>query len=214
MYVVKFRKVRMDKRIILMFLCMLFLLTGCMTQTKAKQVVNSNELTLMQAVKVAYPTALRWNRRAKLFFITSKDNSFKDPNRFQSGRDGKRKYWNIQFGVPDSNKLFLVTVHNGKVDETANLTDKEGPKQPKIDFVLRLSDIRYDSPELLKQAKKIVSIYPGREFANGYHFGLFKDTQSGDVVISVIGWDKGRKKMKHVFFNGATGKPIQPNLKE
>ncbi|MGY3188366.1 hypothetical protein [Lysinibacillus sp. TE18511] len=78
------------------------------------------------------------------------------------GSNGKRKHWNISFGVPDTNKYFLVTIHDGKIDMVNDLTGEGTSPYPKKEFVL-MKDIKYDSPELLKKALKVGSIYPGKD---------------------------------------------------
>ncbi|GGP14202.1 hypothetical protein [Oceanobacillus neutriphilus] len=68
-----------------------------------------------------------------------------------------------------------------------------------------LSDIKYDSPELLKKAKEIRDLYPGDFFAKGYNFGITTDDRNGITLIKVIGWDKALKNMKYILFNAETG---------
>ncbi|MGE8080961.1 hypothetical protein [Peribacillus loiseleuriae] len=162
------------------------------------------ELSLKQAIDLAYSFAIRWNKEAKLLRCNSVDE---DKN--ISGLNGKRKYWNVIFGVPDTNKEFIVQVQEGKIDLQKDIT-RNGLSKSKQDFI-ELSDIKYDSPQLLKKAKDLTELYPGNEWAKGYNFEITKATDSvkNIVVIIVYGWKKNYKKMKVVPFNATTGEYIR-----
>ncbi|MEH7502287.1 hypothetical protein V7152_09720 [Neobacillus drentensis] len=77
------------------------------------EVFEHQELSLKQAIDLAYPSALKWNKKAQLLQAINID--LDKPGK-SIGSDDKRKNWNVQFGVPDTNKLFLVTIHKGKID--------------------------------------------------------------------------------------------------
>ncbi|WP_445480291.1 hypothetical protein ACULLL_08980 [Lysinibacillus irui] len=77
------------------------------------------ELSLIQAVELAFLPALKGNGNAQLLQVINID--LDKPGK-SIGSNGKRKHWNISFGVPDTNKLFLVTIHNGKIDMVNDLT--------------------------------------------------------------------------------------------
>ena len=126
------------------------------------------------------------------------------------GSNGKRKHWNISFGVPDTNKYFLVTIHDGKIDMVNDLTGEGTSPYPKKEFVL-MKDIKYDSPELLKKALKVGSIYPGKDWAKGFNFMLRKDTERNINLLLVIGWNSDQTNMEAAGFNASTGEYIKPN---
>jgi len=188
----------MKKNYLLLFLSLCLLLNGCINHENNSEELSS-ELTLNQAINLAYSDALNWNKEAKLIDATSIDNDEE-----QTGGDGKRRYWNITFGVPNTNDLFLVNIHDGKINERVDLPN-EGEPRPESYFVKDLSKINYDTPELLGKAKKITNLYPGDVFAKGYNFGITKDPEKDIVLIKIIGWDEERKNMKYLLFNGETG---------
>ena len=73
---------------------------------------KQGELSIKQAVELALPQALKWNTEAQLLHAVNIDL---DKPAKSIGSSGKRKYWNIAFGVPDTNKFFLVTIYEGKI---------------------------------------------------------------------------------------------------
>ncbi|WP_249365328.1 hypothetical protein [Cytobacillus citreus] len=124
------------------------------------------------------------------------------------GSNGKRKYWNVQFAVPDTNLHFLVTIHEGEIDKTTDLTNKVNSPIPKEQFI-KLSDINYDSPQLLKKAVKKGGVQPGKEWAKGYNFNLYKDPETNITQMVVIGWNSDYKKMAAISFNANNGKLLK-----
>lgn len=171
------------------------------------EAVKNQELSIIQAIELAYPSALKWNKNAQLLDAVNID--LEDKTEKSIGSNGKRKYWNIAFGVPDTNDFFLVTIHEGKIDQSNDLTVEGDSPYPKKEFI-QMKDIKYDSPELLKKALKMGSIYPGKDWAKGYNFMLRKDTERNINLILVIGWNSDQTKMKAVGFNVSTGEYIKP----
>ncbi|MGJ9460663.1 hypothetical protein [Oceanobacillus sp. CF4.6] len=171
------------------------------------EAVEYRELSIRQAIKLAYSSALKWNKNAQLLSAINIDLDKK--SRKTIGDNGKRKHWNISFGVPDTNKFFLVTIHNGKIDKINDLTNEDDSPYAKKEFI-QIKDIKYDSPDLLKKALKIRNIYPGKDWAKGYNFMLIKNTKKNINLILVIGWNSEQTKMKEVGFNAETGEYIPP----
>lgn len=171
------------------------------------EVDEHQELSIKQAIELAYPPALKWNKNAQLLQAINID--LDKPGK-SIGSNGKRKYWNISFGVPDTNKYFLVTIHEGKIDQTNDLTGEGDSPYPKKEFI-QMKDIKYDSPELLKKALKMGSIYPGKDWTKGYNFMLRKDTERNINLILVIGWNSDQTEMKAAGFNASTGEYIKPS---
>ncbi|GGA90119.1 hypothetical protein [Ornithinibacillus halotolerans] len=157
-------------------------------------------LTLKEAAALAHKEAQKWNKDAKLYIGLSVD---KDES--QTGLDGKRKYWNIQFGIPGKRDWYLVTIQNGKVGETAHVPDELDAMSESY-FISNVEDIQYDTPELLTKAQKLAEIYPGDIFAKGFNFGFTKDPHKNIPLVLVIGWDKSRKNMIYLSFHAKTGK--------
>ncbi|WP_172373774.1 hypothetical protein [Sporosarcina jiandibaonis] len=172
------------------------------------EVDETQELSIIQAIELAYSPALKWNKDAQLLDAINID--LDKPGK-SIGSNGKRKHWNIAFGVPDTNKFFLVTIHNGKIDMINDLTNKGDTPYPKKEFI-QMKDIKYDSPELLRRALKMGGIYPGKDWAKGYNFMLKKDTERNINLILVIGWNSDQTKMKSVGFNITTGEYIPPQI--
>ncbi|HGE5782521.1 TPA: hypothetical protein ACGGHE_004528 [Bacillus pseudomycoides] len=170
------------------------------------EAVKNQELSIIQAIELAYPSALKWNKNAQLLQGVNID---RDKPGKSIGSNGKRKYWNIDFGVPDTNKIFLVTIYEGEIIEEKDLTGKDDSPYPKKEFI-QMKDIKYDSPGLLKKALKMGSIYPGKDWAKGYNFIIRKDTERNINLILVIGWNSDQTKMKAVGFNASTGEYIKP----
>ncbi len=174
----------------------------------AAVVVNQPELSIKQAIELAYPSAQKWNKKAQLLQAINIDLDLPGNS---DGSNGKRKFWNISFGIPDTNKFFLVTIHEGKIDKAQELTGKGDTPKSKNEFV-KLEDIHYDSPKLLKKALEMGTIYPGKEWAKGYNFMLSKDTVTNRNQMLVVGWNKKQTKMKAAGFDSTTGEPVPPQF--
>lgn len=145
-------------------------------------VVNSNPPTKNLSLKSAYELALEkatdWNMDAQLYSLTSVDN---DDNIIE-GLNGRRRYWNFQFGVTNSNNHLIITIHDGKIK---NFVPTKGPNLK--DELINLDDIKFDSIDILNKAKVQFNLLPGKQWAQGYHFTLNKiDNQ---VIMEVIGLD-------------------------
>ncbi|MFJ7887058.1 hypothetical protein ACIQYL_03100 [Lysinibacillus xylanilyticus] len=176
-------------------------------QLDSHEVDEQQELTIKQAVELANPSALKWNKNAQLLQAINID--IDKPGKL-IGSNGKRKNWNISFGVPNTNKYFLVTIHDGKIDQTSDVTGDGSSPYPKKEFI-QMNDMKYDSPELLQKALKMGSIYPGKDWAKGYNFMLIKDTERNVPLLLVIGWNRDQTKMEAAGFNASTGEYIKPN---
>ncbi|CAG9623752.1 hypothetical protein [Sutcliffiella rhizosphaerae] len=111
------------------------------------ELFENQELSLKQAIDLTYSSALEWDENAQILQAVNIDL---DKPRKSIGSNGKRKYWNISFGVPETNKLFLVTIHEGKINQAQDVTRKGDSPYPKKEFT-NLEDINYDSPKLLKK---------------------------------------------------------------
>lgn len=174
--------------------------------SSSSKIKNSKtELTVLEAVKLANSSALLWNLNAQLLDITNIDLDTQENSIPPLGNNGKRKHWNVRFAVPDTNKLFLVTIHDGKIDQTNDLT-MEGVSPYLKQELINLSDINHDSPQLIKKAIKKGGIHPGQDWAKGYNFMLSKDPETNTPLMLVIGWDSDNEKMVAVNFNANNGK--------
>jgi hypothetical protein len=167
---------------------------------------NRTELSLKQAIELAYPSALKWNKNAQLFQAINID--LDKPGK-SIGSNGKRKYWNVRFVLPGTNRSFLVTIHKGKIDKTNAFGGTDADPYPKQE-VIGLSEIKYDSPQLLKKALEKGDIHPGKDWAKGYNFMLTKEPKIRAPVMLVIGWNSEHKKMVAIRFNATNGEYIKP----
>jgi hypothetical protein len=172
------------------------------------EVVEHQELSIKQAIELAYPSALEWNKNAQLLQAVNID---KDKLGKSIGSNGKRKYWNIDFVVADTNKIFLVTIYEGKIVGAKDVTGEGESPYPK-EGCIRLEDINYDSPQLLKKALELGDIHPGKDWAKGFNFMIRKDPETQNTLILVIGWNSDQTKMKAAGFNASTGEYIKPSL--
>lgn len=169
-----------------------------------KNETPKTELTILEAIKLAYPSALKWNKDAQLLQGVNID---RDKSGELIGSNGKRKYWNIDFVVPDTNKLFLVTIHEGKIVEAKDV-GREGDTPYSKEELINLEDINYDSPQLLKKAIELGDIHSGKDWAKGYNFIVRKDPETKLPLILVIGWNVDNEKMVAVYFNATNGKHL------
>lgn len=173
------------------------------------EVNNDQELSIKQAIELAYPSALKWDENAQLLNAIYID--LEDKTEKFIGSNGNRKYWNISFGVPDTNKYFLVTIYKGKIKDTNNLTNQGDSPYPKKEFIA-LADIKYDSPQLLKKALKLSIVSPGKDWAKGYNFMMQKDPETNTTLLFVIGWNSEQTEMRAAAFNASTGEYVKPSL--
>ncbi|WP_394189012.1 hypothetical protein [Paenisporosarcina quisquiliarum] len=172
------------------------------------KVDEQQELSIKQAIELAYPAALEWDENAQLLDAVNID--LDDKAEKSIGSNGKRKYWNINFGVPDTHMNFLVTIYKGEIEEKKDLTVDGNSPYPKKDFIA-LEDIKYDSPELLKKALKMGNVYPGKDWAKGYSFMLIKNRETNIIMMLVVGWNSDGAEMKAAGFNASTGEYIKPD---
>ncbi|WP_407268491.1 hypothetical protein [Radiobacillus sp. PE A8.2] len=169
-------------------------------QNETRETFNTElSLTLLEAIEIAQKEALKWNKEARLYFGISVDRDAK-----QTGMDGRRKHWNFQFGTPGKKDLYFISMRDGEVWKTKHFPN-ELDSMPKNYFIFNIEEFKYDTPELLKNGKKITKIYPGDIFAKGYNFGIKKDPDKNIPLVMVIGWNETKKSMIYLLFNGITG---------
>jgi len=90
----------MKKNLLFLFICIL--LIGC--QESERSTNTEMSLTLKEAIEIAQKEALKWNKAAMLY-----NGSSVDRDETQTGMDGRRKHWNIQFGIPGKTDWYVVT---------------------------------------------------------------------------------------------------------
>ena len=200
----------MKKVFLFLFICIF--LVSCQQSTDQDTTMDSNiesdavffpdieeGLTLKEALEIAHKEALKWNEEAMLFSGTSVDG-----DKVPTGMEGRRKHWNIEFCIPGKSDYYLVTIRDGKVLDKVHVPD-EMDAMPKSQFISKVEEFKYDTPELLKRAQKITKIYPGDTFAKGYNFSFTKDLQKNVPLVMVIGWDQAKENMVYLMFDAVTG---------
>lgn len=191
-----------------LFIFSLFL-SGCMhaEMTQKSQTGTTIEipakLTLIEAITLAYSDAVEWDKEATLIDATSINND-KGIAEF----DGKSKYWNITFGIPGAVETLLVSIDDGKINKH-EITDEDVPPLAMDYFITDLSEIKFDSPELLKKAISTTKLYPSDTWEKGYSYGISKDIEKDIALTEIIGWDDEREEMKKLQFNASTGELLQ-----
>ncbi|WP_245844042.1 hypothetical protein [Oceanobacillus rekensis] len=150
-------------------------------------------------MRLAQKEALKWNKEAMLY-----NGSSVDRDETQTGMEGRRKHWNIQFGIPNKTDWYVVTIRDGKVWGETHLPN-ELDSMPENYFISNVKEFKYDTPKLLKKSQKITKIYPGDTFAKGYNFGFTKDPKKNFPLVMVIGWDETKKSMIYLMYNAITG---------
>ena len=209
-YTIPWREELMKKNLLLLFICVF--LVSCQQSTDQETTMDSNiefavaffpeiemGLTLKDALEIAHKEALKWNKEAMLFSGTSVDR-----DKAPTGMDGRRKHWNIEFGIPGKTDVYLVTIRDGEVLDKVHVPN-ETDALPKSQFISKVEEFKYDTPELLKRAQKITKIYPGDTFAKGYNFGFTRHLQKNVPIVMVIGWDQAKENMIYLMFNAVTG---------
>src|ERR1035437_4113321 len=71
---------------------------------------NGTQSTLMEAYKVAYETAYKWDKDAKISTVTSVDHE----QDIETGLDGKRSTWNFIFGKSGTNNGIAIIINDNK----------------------------------------------------------------------------------------------------
>ncbi|WP_188632818.1 hypothetical protein [Lentibacillus kapialis] len=184
----------MKKLLFVSLFISLLLLGGCMHKE-----VN-HPLTLIQAIKRAYPDALKWDKDARLIDAKSVDG-----DKRITRMNGKSSYWDITFGIPGTNKAFLVNIRDGEINNRTDITDESVVPLSDAYFITDLSKLKFDSPELLKKAMSTTKLYPIDTRKRRYIFGISKATEKDSMLVKIIGWDKKEEKMKRLQFNANTG---------
>ena len=178
--------------VILISLTFIFLATQILEANSA----NTKSLTLMEAYKLSFEEANKWNSKSKLYFMTSTDS-------FETDREihdvsGKRRNWNLMYVVPDTNKWLIIEIRDGQIWHSKEVNQFNAPTSKLIDF----NETLIDSPQALKNAIDYFNLKPGEQWAKGYHFVL--DKKDNEPILTVVGLD-GDGYFSKVFLNGTNG---------
>src|SRR5690625_1300383 len=192
----------MKTKVFVSLFLFLLLLSGCTqmmrgSQTGTKKLLK--KMTLIEALTFAYSDAVKWNKGAMLVDAKSVDS---DEEIVQF--DGKRRYWDITFGVPHTHEAFLVSIRDGEINNY-DISDEGVPVHSNDYFITDLSEIKIDSPELLKKVISTTKLYPSDTWTKSYSYGISKDIDKDIVLIKIFGWGKEREKFMGLQFNASTG---------
>jgi len=167
------------------------------TETKTMQT-----LSLLQALELAYSDALSWNNDAQLMNAKSVQHG-------NDKMDGKSRGWDVFFGLPGSYGAFWVSIRDGEIENHADISDEGAMPQFASYYIDDLSKIKFDSPELLKEAIKTDKLYSGDDKEKGYTYKVSKNGEENVILFQIIGWDERERKMKTLQFDASTGEPYK-----
>ncbi|WP_024834522.1 hypothetical protein [Ruminiclostridium josui] len=187
---------RLKKIMLVIALCTTIITILCITSIYGiKKEKDTVLIDLQQAINISSKRAIEWNNQASLYFLTSVDNPNYKNN--ESGKNGRRRYWNIDYAVKNTNHHLLLTIHDGVIincNQVNSLTLNEN--------LINYSEIEMNSTYAVKAAIKKYNLNPGKEWAQGYHFVLNKI--GGKTLLTVVGLDSNGNFAK-VNFNTLIG---------
>ncbi|QRG66670.1 hypothetical protein [Brevibacillus choshinensis] len=185
------------KKILLSVLVALISTFHSYTIFAQSQPQTDTELTLKEAYQLGLSIAKKWDSRVTLGQMGSIDD-----NKIGSkGADGKRRKWGLMFFVPGERKSVAMYIHDKK--NTVFVTSKSTIKS---DFLISSRDVVLDSPAILQMVKSKFNLKPGKNWAVGYHFLLYR--WNGKTVMGVLGLDN-EGKMTNIFVDAKTGEFLQ-----
>ena len=191
------------KRVIFLTLILSIIVTITILYKSNATSINSSissdikAISLEEAYTVTLEEAQNWNGQARLFSINSIG---KTKNENIEGLDGKRRFWNVVYAVPNIRKQIIYTVHDGKIIEKIETPDINA-ENSFIDF----DKVKINSKDALVNTKKELNLQPGKGWAKGYHFAI--RNHGNKIILSVVGEDENGYFSK-VYFNATTGELI------
>ncbi|MFJ5770089.1 WD40/YVTN/BNR-like repeat-containing protein [Psychrobacillus sp. NPDC093180] len=157
--------------------CMLVIFLLIVNSVDHEGMASDGEITLKEAIHLGLERAKEWNENAYLTFLTSVDEDMGGTR----GETGKRYNWNLIFEAPGIEKQLFVFISKGEISGTHK---GNGPSLGEI----KLEDIKFDSPDLVKIAKEIYGLQKSVDWATGYHFTF--DGEKDKHTVKVLGNDK------------------------
>ncbi|MEK4713794.1 WD40/YVTN/BNR-like repeat-containing protein [Sporosarcina sp. FSL K6-5500] len=135
------------------------------------------ELTLKEAINLGLNRAKKWNENAYLVIVTSVDEDMGGTR----GATGKRYKWTLSFEASSTDQQLFVLISKGEI---SGVDEGKGASFGEI----KLDDIKFDSPDLVKFAQKKYGLQKGVDWATGYNFIL--NGENGKPTVTVLGNDK------------------------
>lgn len=162
--------------------------------TTSEKTDEKKYLTAMEAWRLGYEEAKKHTEEEPLLIdLTSTDNAVV-PQERTDGVDGKRNAWNIRFGSKNGNISISISIRNGKATAD-NVEENKDNLLMKGQYAF--SDVKIDSPEVVKKAIEVLDMQPGNpqiedDWIKGYHFtiaGFITDPNSSKtrLFLRVIG---------------------------
>ncbi len=162
-------------------------------------IASDGEITLKEAIHLGLDRAKKWNENAYLTFLTSVD----DNSGGTRGATGERYNWTLSFEDSSTDQQLFVFISKGEISGTHK---GKGPSYGKI----KLDDIKFDSPHLVKIAQQKYDLQKGVDWATGYHFTL--DRIDGTLILKVLGNDRDNR-FTSISFNAQNGDVVSANHK-
>ncbi len=149
-------------------------------------IASDGEITLKEAINLGLDRAKKWNENASLASVTSVDEDMGGTR----GATGKRYKWTLSFESPSTDQQLFIGISKGEI---GFVHEGKGP----IFGAIKLDDIKFDSPYLLKIAKEKYDLQKGVDWATGYNFTL--DGENGKPTVTVLGNDKDSLFTRIIF---------------
>ncbi|MGG3280469.1 hypothetical protein [Paenibacillus solani] len=189
--------------------------TGEKTDVKTD---DKKYLTAMEAWRLGYEEAKKHTEEDPLLIDLTSTDSVVLPQERNDGMDGKRNAWNALFGSKNGNISILISIRNGKATV-------DNVKKNKTHLLMKghyaISDVKIDSPEVIKKAIEVLGMQPGNpqiedDWIKGYHFniaGFITDPKSSKprLLLRVTGISPNSPNLENdslrmnVFFDVTTG---------
>lgn len=163
---------------------------------------GSSQLSLKEAVNLGWRHAAAWDPEAVLISASSVDDEYEEEGK---GNNGRRRFWNLIFAVPEKDRSLILTIRDGQVQlkETKDVYQAaEG---------VQVHEIIVDSPQLVKRARDKYHLLPGVTWAEGYHFVLFK---SENVLFAAVVGLNEKEQYTKIFFDPQDGSYLGMSITE
>jgi hypothetical protein len=173
--------------------------TGARSAAADQSPANSpvrNELSLMEAYRLALPQAKAWSTQAQLVLATSVDDS----NKELAGTTGTRAKWNLLFANVTAEETLLVAVENGTIVKAS--TNKEKTME---NTLVRPDLMKTDSKDVIEKARRDFNLQPGKEWANGYHFSIMNNGKQTYMTVTGL---SAEGQFTQIFYDVQTGECI------
>jgi len=158
---------------------------------------TDKSMDILEALRFSSAEAKKWSGNAEPYFITSVDE---DTSTWHTGENGERRYWNLFYGIPGTDRMLIITIHDKKIVHFVPVENPAGDAS-----YIEIDKLKLSSKDALKKATALYGLLPGRTWARGYHFTM--ESYDGYPVLTVVGLNT-EKKMTRMFFNAITGEII------